>query len=134
VPMRDGSSAHADTTHRRQSRKAPDGSPDQGAQGPRRRAHLPGKSTKVVRLLTHPCFERTKFGKPRDEQAILTAWTGGGEPVRVLRALSVRRRRCVPRYWPVFRTGNGCGTRRQSSTMHTARSGTSGRNRRDDFF
>jgi len=40
----------------------------------------PGKRTKVVRLLMRPCFERTKFGKPGDEKAILTASTGVGEP------------------------------------------------------
>ena len=40
----------------------------------------PGKRAKVVRLLMHPYFERTKFGKPGDEQAILTASTGVGEP------------------------------------------------------
>ena len=40
----------------------------------------PGKRTKVVRLPMRPCFERTKFGKPGDEKAILTASTGVGEP------------------------------------------------------
>jgi hypothetical protein len=39
----------------------------------------PGKRAKVVRLLMRPCFERTKFGKPGDEKAILAASTGVAE-------------------------------------------------------
>ena len=38
-----------------------------------------GKRLKVLSELMRPCFEATQFGKPGDEQAVLTASTGVGE-------------------------------------------------------
>src|SRR5260370_41746800 len=38
-----------------------------------------GKRPKVLSELMHPCFEAKQFGKPGDEQAVLTASTGVGE-------------------------------------------------------
>src|SRR5260370_20073800 len=39
----------------------------------------PGKRAKVLGELMRACFEATQFGKPGDEQAVLTASTGVGE-------------------------------------------------------